>query len=91
VFVPVQAGGDGIGVLSVQSSYPAGIAGEMVDRFARAISVIDAYSAMTLDRPYHRAIAEVDALRELERCAGTQFDPMMVASFVAMRRHDKKP
>ena len=71
--------------------YPAGIAGEMVDRFARAISVIDAYSAMTLDRPYHRAIAEVDALRELERCAGTQFDPMMVASFVAMRRHDKKP
>jgi hypothetical protein len=47
----VQAGGDGIGVLSVQSSYPAGIAGEMVDRFARAISVIDAYSATTLDRP----------------------------------------
>jgi diguanylate cyclase (GGDEF)-like protein/putative nucleotidyltransferase with HDIG domain len=70
--------------------YPAGIAGEMVDRLARAVSVIDAYSAMTLDRPYHRAISEVDALRELERCAGTQFDPMMVASFVAMRRHRKQ-
>jgi diguanylate cyclase (GGDEF)-like protein/putative nucleotidyltransferase with HDIG domain len=66
--------------------YPAGIPGEKVDRLARAVSVIDAYSAMTLDRPYHRAIGDVDALRELERCAGTQFDPEMVASFVAMRR-----
>ena len=70
--------------------YPAGIAGEMIDGMARAVSVIDAYSAMTLDRPYHRAIDESDALSELERCAGTQFDPMMVASFVAMRRHRRR-
>jgi diguanylate cyclase (GGDEF)-like protein/putative nucleotidyltransferase with HDIG domain len=66
--------------------YPAGIAGESIDRLARAVSVIDAYSAMTLDRPYHRAIGETDALRELERCSGTQFDSEMVASFVNMRR-----
>ncbi|HEY4442167.1 MAG TPA: HD domain-containing phosphohydrolase [Candidatus Elarobacter sp.] len=69
--------------------YPHGIGGEGVDRLARAVSVIDAYSAMTLDRPYHRAIGETDALRELERCAGTQFDPTMVASFCAMRRAAK--
>jgi len=66
--------------------YPNGIADLAIDRLARAVSVIDAYSAMTLDRPYHRGISEDDALLELERCAGTQFDPEMVASFVAMRR-----
>jgi diguanylate cyclase (GGDEF)-like protein/putative nucleotidyltransferase with HDIG domain len=66
--------------------YPSRIAGTAVDPLARAISVIDAFSAMTLDRPYHRAIPEADALHELERCAGTQFDPAMVASFCAMRR-----
>jgi diguanylate cyclase (GGDEF)-like protein/putative nucleotidyltransferase with HDIG domain len=66
--------------------YPSGIAGEMIDRSARAVSVIDAFSAMTLDRPYHRAISEHAALIELERCAGTQFDPAMVASFCALRR-----
>ena len=66
--------------------YPNRLAGEAVDPLARAISVIDAFSAMTLDRPYHRAIPEHDALRELERCAGTQFDPQLVASFCALRR-----
>ena len=53
---------------------------------AGAVSVIDAFSAMTLDRPYHRAISEHEALHELERCAGTQFDPAMVRSFVALQR-----
>jgi diguanylate cyclase (GGDEF)-like protein/putative nucleotidyltransferase with HDIG domain len=66
--------------------YPTGIRGETIDRLARAVSVIDAFSAMTIDRPYHRAISDADALRELERCAGTQFDPTMVRSFVAVRR-----
>jgi putative nucleotidyltransferase with HDIG domain len=66
--------------------YPNGIAGTRVDPMARAVSVIDAFSAMTLDRPYHRAIGEHEALRELEHCAGTQFDPAMVASFCALRR-----
>jgi diguanylate cyclase (GGDEF)-like protein/putative nucleotidyltransferase with HDIG domain len=66
--------------------YPNGIAGERVDRLARAVSVIDAFSAMTIDRPYHRAISEREALLELQRCAGTQFDPEMVLSFMKLRR-----
>ena len=66
--------------------YPNGLPGTMVEPMARAVSVIDAFSAMTLDRPYHRAIGEEDALRELEHCAGTQFDPAMVASFCALLR-----
>lgn len=66
--------------------YPNRVAGEAIDPLARAVSVIDAYSAMTLDRPYHRAIPNEEALAELERCAGTQFDPAMVASFAAMVR-----
>ncbi len=68
------------------AGYPLGLAGEEIDPLARAVSVIDAYSAMTLDRPYHRAINEEAALRELERCAGTQFDAALVVSFVAMLR-----
>jgi diguanylate cyclase (GGDEF)-like protein/putative nucleotidyltransferase with HDIG domain len=66
--------------------YPTGIPGPMIDPLARAVSVIDAFSAMTLDRPYHRAIGEAEALRELERCAGTQFDAAMVVSFCALMR-----
>ena len=66
--------------------YPNRIGAESIGRLARAVSVIDAFSAMTLDRPYHRAISEHEALHELERCAGTQFDPAMVRSFVALQR-----
>jgi diguanylate cyclase (GGDEF)-like protein/putative nucleotidyltransferase with HDIG domain len=66
--------------------YPNGIPGPEIDPLARAVSVIDAFSAMTLDRPYHRAIGAPEALGELERCAGTQFDPEMVASFSALMR-----
>ncbi|HTW84590.1 MAG TPA: HD domain-containing phosphohydrolase [Candidatus Sulfotelmatobacter sp.] len=66
--------------------YPNGVAGERIDRLARAVSVIDAFSAMTIDRPYHRAISEREALLELERCAGSQFDAEMVRSFCALRR-----
>ena len=66
--------------------YPHGVRGPRIDRLARAISVIDAFSAMTLDRPYHRGVAPPDALEELERCSGTQFEPQMVRSFVELTR-----
>ena len=67
--------------------YPAGIRGEAIHPLARAISILDAYSAMIMDRPYHRGISEAEALTEIERCAGTQFDPFYVARFLDYRRN----
>src|SRR5205823_1831089 len=45
---------------------------------ARILTVVDAYLAMTVDRPYQKACAPLDALTELCRCAGSQFDPHVV-------------
>ena len=59
---------------------PAG-AGEDIPIEARILAVADAYDAMTSDRPYRRALSQVRAISELERCAGTQFDPDVVAVF----------
>ncbi|MHB8140995.1 MAG: sensor domain-containing diguanylate cyclase/phosphohydrolase [Vulcanimicrobiaceae bacterium] len=66
--------------------YPEGLSGEGIHPIARAIAVIDAFSAMVLDRPYHRGIAQEAALLEVERCAGTQFDPEYVERFLSWRR-----
>jgi HD-GYP domain-containing protein (c-di-GMP phosphodiesterase class II) len=61
--------------------YPDGIPGERIPLGARIIFVADAYDAMTTDRVYRRKLTTGDALAELERCAGTQFDPDVVAAF----------
>ncbi len=63
--------------------YPDGIAGEKIPLAARIIAVCDAYSAMTSTRPYRNAVPRTAALAELWRCAGTQFDPEVVAVFCA--------
>lgn len=65
--------------------YPLGLAGEQIHPLARAISILDAFSAMVMDRPYHRGIAETEALAEIERCAGTQFDPEYARRFLEYR------
>ena len=64
--------------------YPDGTAGEAIPLAARIVSVCDAYNAMTTDRSYRRALPAADAIAELERCAGTQFDPAVVAALVAV-------
>src|SRR3954451_22633313 len=63
------------------TGYPDGLRGEDIPLGARIVCVCDAYDAMTSDRPYQRALSPDDALAELRRCAGTQFDPVVVDAF----------
>ena len=64
--------------------YPDGLAGEAIPLGARIIAVCDSYDAMTSDRPYRRALGHEEALAEIRRCAGSQFDPAVVAAFEAV-------
>jgi diguanylate cyclase (GGDEF)-like protein len=63
------------------TGYPDGLLGEEIPLGSRIIYVCDAFHAMTTDRPYRPAMDEESALRELRRCAGTQFDPEVVERF----------
>ena len=60
--------------------YPDRLPGPEIPLGARIIFVVDAYDAMTSDRVYRGRLSQADALAELERCAGTQFDPAVVAA-----------
>jgi HD-GYP domain-containing protein (c-di-GMP phosphodiesterase class II) len=62
--------------------YPSGRAGDDIPLEARVLAVADAYDAMTSSRPYRRAVSPDRALEELDRCAGTQFDPEIARVFV---------
>jgi diguanylate cyclase (GGDEF)-like protein/putative nucleotidyltransferase with HDIG domain len=63
--------------------YPDGLSGEKIPLGARIIFVADAFDAMTSDRVYRRRLSTGDALDELSRCAGTQFDPEIVSAMAA--------
>jgi HD-GYP domain-containing protein (c-di-GMP phosphodiesterase class II) len=60
--------------------YPDGLAGAAIPVEARIVCACDAYSAMTTDRSYRKAMSKQDALAELRRCAGSQFDPRVVTA-----------
>ena len=64
--------------------YPSGRAGEQIPLEARVLAVADAFDAMTNDRPYRRALSHAAALAEVERCAGTQFDPRIAELFLEL-------
>jgi len=65
------------------SGYPDGAAGKDIPLGSRIVFVCDSFDAMTSGRPYGEAKSEADALGELRKCAGTQFDPRVVDAFIA--------
>lgn len=64
--------------------YPLGLAGEAIPLSSRILAVVDAFDAMTHDRVYHQGIPVTDALAEIERCAGAQFDPTVARLFLQL-------
>ncbi|MFQ6105063.1 MAG: HD-GYP domain-containing protein [Candidatus Glassbacteria bacterium] len=60
------------------TGYPDGLEGDAIPQGSRIIAVADAYDAMTSDRPYRKALSHEQALEELERFSGYQFDPLIV-------------
>lgn len=64
--------------------YPDGLAGDDIPLAARIISVADTFDAMTSDRPYRQAMSISDAIDEIARCKGTQFDPQIAEAFVEL-------
>jgi HD-GYP domain-containing protein (c-di-GMP phosphodiesterase class II) len=65
------------------TGYPDGLAGEDIPLAARIVRCCDAYSAMTTDRSYRKARPPVEAVAELQRCAGSDFDPAVVEALTA--------
>jgi HD-GYP domain-containing protein (c-di-GMP phosphodiesterase class II) len=64
------------------SGYPDGLKGMDIPLVARIIAVADAFDAITTDRPYKKKKQIEDAIQELKRCSGTQFDPVIVSAFI---------
>jgi HD-GYP domain-containing protein (c-di-GMP phosphodiesterase class II) len=62
--------------------YLEGLKGEQIPLGARVLAVADAFDAMTSDRPYRRALTVAEAIEELRRCSGSQFDPSIVKAFL---------
>ena len=61
--------------------YPRGLKGQEIPIGAKIIGVLDAYESMTIGRPYRHAMTHAEALQELRRCAGTQFESRVVEAF----------
>jgi HD-GYP domain-containing protein (c-di-GMP phosphodiesterase class II) len=64
--------------------YPRGLRGQDIPLVGRIVAIADAYDAMTTDRAYRRALSHEVAVGEIERCAGTQFDPELAEAFVRL-------
>lgn len=72
------------------SGYPDGLKGEDIPLEARIIAVADAFDAMVSVRPYKQGYSTTDALQELKKCAGSQFDPVVVQAFIDYVAREKQ-
>ena len=70
------------------TGYPERLHGKQIPLTARIVGIMDAYRAMLSDRPYRKALSRENTLEELEKGAGTQFDPRLVKKFVELVRKD---
>ncbi len=70
------------------TGYPGGLRGDAIPLAARVFSVADSFDAMTSERPYRRALPLERALEEVQRGAGSQFDPDVVGAFLVMIREE---
>ena len=68
------------------NGYPKGLKGEDIPLGARILALADAFAAMTSDRPHSAALSYEEALKEIERCAGTQFDSNLVKVFLSITK-----
>lgn len=71
--------------------YPSGIKGEDIPLGARIIAIADVYQALTSDRPYHKAFPKEVAIDMIKKSSGTQFDPLIVDTFLKVIAREKKP
>ena len=73
------------------TGYPDGLRLDQIPICSRIIAVVDAYDAMTTDRPYQQAMSSEDAVAELDRNAGTQFDATVVTAFTSVLAESSLP
>src|ERR1700680_529840 len=66
------------------AGYPDGLRADEIPLSSRIVAVVDAYDAMTSKRPYSLPLTPSEAIDELRRCAGTQFDPSVTRAFITV-------
>ncbi len=72
------------------SGYPLGLKGKQIPLHARILAVADCFDAMVTNRPYRKRKSTAEAIEELKRCSGTQFDPEIVEAFLCVLREQKE-
>ncbi|MGL5755262.1 MAG: HD domain-containing phosphohydrolase [Paraclostridium sp.] len=69
--------------------YPLGLSGEEIPIMARIVNVVDSYDAMTNDRGYNKIKSKKDAIKEIEKCKGSQFDPNIADIFINILKQEQ--
>ncbi len=70
------------------SGYPRGLKGKEIPLLARILSIVDAYDVMINKRPYKEAMSKEEAVEELKRCSGSQFDPKLIELFLEIIKEE---